>query len=377
MAYFDNAATSHPKPEAVAKAVYDAILTMGNAHRGAYEQSLLAARLVFSLREKLAAFFGVEKAENVAFTSNATESLNAVINSFITKDSHVIATVSEHNSVLRPLYKSGAKLSIIGCDKNGVIRCDELEKVIGENTTALICSHASNVTGNIIDIDYISKLCRKHNILFIVDAAQTSGFLPINMTESEIDVLCFTGHKSLLGPQGTGGICINTSKNIKLWPYKSGGSGSNSFSKEHPDSMPGCFEAGTLNVHSLAGLNAAIDYINSVGLSVIAEKESNLAALFYNELKDIDKIKFYGDYGQNPRCPIVAFNIADYNAADVAAELYEKHGIAIRAGAHCSPLMHEAFGTKEQGIVRFSFSHFNTKEEVSLASLAVKEIINT
>lgn len=375
MIYFDSAATSLLKPKEVAQAVYNAILSLGNASRGTYEASLDASRLIFDTREKIAELFNVGNPLRVAFCSNATESLNTVINGLLCEKDHVITTVLEHNSVLRPLYRLAAKgmgLSIVKSDDFGNINPDDIEKQIGMRTKAVVCTHASNLTGNAVAIEKIGEICKKHGLLFIVDASQTAGILPVDMKKQNISALCFTGHKSLFGPQGTGGICL--SEGVRVRPLTVGGSGISSYSKTQPEKMPAVLEAGTLNAHSIAGLNAGIDFINKTGIKSIYKKELLLARRFYNGVKNIKGVKTYGDFKTPGRVPIVTLNIADRFSGDVSSQLSESYSIAARAGAHCAPLMHEAFGTVSKGAVRFSFSCFNTEKEIDKGIKAVNRI---
>lgn len=375
MIYFDNAATSFPKPETVAIAVANAINTLGNPSRGSYKAALDASRVVYETREKISQLFNVGNPLNIAFTSNATESLNIAINGSFSKGDHIITTEMEHNSVLRPLYAiKGLQLSIIKCNETGLLNYSQLEKELRSNTKAILCTHASNLTGNLIDINLIGEFCDKHNLTFILDASQTAGVFPIDMKKNNIDILCFTGHKSLFGPQGTGGICVNAETLIA--PLKHGGSGSHSYSQNHPTEMPDSLEAGTVNSHGLAGLLAGINFINSITIDAIREKELSHMWKFYNGIKDIHGIKVYGDFSTSDRSPIVSLNIKDYDSNLVCDELWNRYGIATRAGAHCAPLMHCSLGTKEQGAVRFSFSYFNTDEEIDLAIRALMELSN-
>ncbi len=376
MIYMDNAATSMKKPKEVIDAVVSAMQSFGNAGRGVTEASLDAARMIYDTREKLADFFHAEDPTRIAFTMNSTESLNMAIKGLFGEKDHVITTVLEHNSVLRPLYecqKEGVELSILGCDERGNISYKEMEAMIRENTKAIVCTHGSNVTGNLLDLNRIGTLAKKHGILFVVDASQTAGFFPIDVQKMKIDVLCFTGHKSLLGPQGTGGIYVK--EGIYIKPLLSGGSGIDSFNKQHPKQMPGSLEAGTLNGHGISGLKAAISYLEKTGIEAIKEKELQLMWRFYEGIYQIPEIKVYGDFTTSYRCPIVSFNIANLDSSRVSDELSFKYEIATRAGAHCAPLLHEAMGTKSQGAVRFSFSHYNTEAEVDEAIRAIEEIV--
>lgn len=367
--YFDNAATTKMKPQCVVDAVCSALTTMGNAARGAHESSLDASRIVYNTRVKLAKLFNCKSADHVVFTCNATEALNIAIRGSIPNNAHVITTVLEHNSVLRPLYllekENSVKLSFVKADDKGNAIIEQFEKLINEDTKAIVCTHASNLTGNVIDIKRVGKIAHEHNLLFIVDASQTAGILPIDMEDMNIDILCFTGHKGLYGPQGTGGLCIREGIDIKT--FKCGGSGVHSYNKEQPQDYPTRLEAGTLNAHGIAGLSAALDFISKTGLEVIGNKENALAKRFYNGIKDIEGIRIYSDMGALSHTGVVAINLGDTDSAEVADILATDYDIAVRAGAHCAPLMHEAIGTKEQGAVRFSFSWFNTEEEVDKA----------
>lgn len=373
MIYLDNAATSLHKPESVAKAVYEAILTMGNSSRGAHAASLASMRTVFATRELINEMFHGDDASQVAFTSNSTESLNIAIRGTFEKGDHVITTSLEHNSVLRPLYymeKQGVELTILKSDKYGNVSYEEMEQAIRPNTKGIVCTHASNLTGNMLDLNRIGKLCKSHGLLFIVDASQTAGMFPIDMQKMNISILCFTGHKSLLGPQGTGGLCVR--KNVAVRPFKVGGSGILTYEKEQPKAMPTVLEAGTLNAHGIAGLYAALIYLNEHDVDALRDKELTLMRRFYEGVRNIPSVKVYGDFSAEMRAPIVTINIGDYDSAQVSDELMERFEIATRAGAHCAPLMHESLGTKEQGAVRFSFSHFNTEAEVDSAIDAVR-----
>ncbi len=373
MIYLDNSATTLIKPPQVAQAVYDAINTMGNSGRGAYNSSISSSMVLYETRELIAEMFNLHYPEQVAFTLNATEALNTAINGLISYNDHIITTELEHNSVLRPLYRleeKGTELTIIKANDWGNINYIDIEKAIKYNTKAIVCTHCSNLTGNVLDIAKIGESCKRHNILFILDASQSAGIFDIDMEKQNIDVVCFTGHKSLYGPQGTGGICIK--KGVNISPLKVGGSGIKTFEKTAPSSMPEHIEAGTVNSHSIAGLKAGLEFIQKTGISKIREKENMLVDLFYNSIKNIKDIKIYGDFSTKERGPIVSLNLGNYSSSSVSDELFERFEIATRSGGHCAPLMHKALGTEKQGAVRFSFSYFNTKDEVLFASKALK-----
>ncbi len=375
MIYLDSSATSFLKPPQVAEAVFRSFNTIGNAGRGAHAPTLNASRLIYDTREKLAALFGTPDPSRIAFTCNATEALNIAIHGAIHPGEHVITTACEHNSVLRPLYlkeKEGTELTIIPADKKGRIRYDLLESSVKSNTSAIVLTHASNLSGNVTDLAFVSNFAKKHGLLLIVDASQTAGSLPINVVKMGIDILCFTGHKGLFGPQGTGGLYVR--EGLTLSPLKSGGSGIHSFDRQHPTDMPTALEAGTLNGHGIAGLNAGLDYILSTGVKNIHTKEISLARRFVNGISDISDLKLYGDIDAPLRTPIISLNIGNMSSASVSDILWEDYEICVRAGAHCAPLMHKTFGTEKQGAVRFSFSCFNTEAEIDTAIRAMHEI---
>lgn len=375
MIYLDNAATTMQKPEEVIEAVVQAMHSMGNAGRGAHSASLEASRTIYDTRELLCRFFGGTDPRRLVFTSNSTESLNIAIKGLFEPGDHVITTMLEHNSVLRPLYeieKRGVELTIIPADKKGVIDYNDIEKAIRPNTKAVVCTHGSNLTGNLVDIERIGKITRKNGLLLVVDASQTAGVFPIDVEKMQIDVLCFTGHKGLLGPQGTGGMYVK--EDIQIRPLKSGGSGVQTYSKSHPAEMPTALEAGTMNGHGIAGLHAAVEYIQRTGIDQIRKREQECMKRFYEGVIQVPGVKVYGDFDDMNRCAIVSLNIGDYDSSEVSDELLTEYRISTRPGAHCAPLMHEALGTVEQGAVRFSFSHFTTDEEVDTAIKAIREL---
>lgn len=372
MIYLDNAATTFHKPPEVEKAVVEAMHTVGNAGRGAHAATLGASRLIYDTREKLAQLFGISDPLRIAFTSNATEALNIAIQGLFSPGDHVISTVCEHNSVLRPLYlmeKEGVEVSLLSADDKGRLDYDRLEELYHPNTKAVVITHASNLTGNVTDLEKVGEFTRRHGIQLIVDASQTAGAMSIDVEKSGIDVLCFTGHKGLLGPQGTGGIYVR--EGICVQPLKVGGSGVHSYEKEHPSVMPTALEAGTLNSHGIAGLNAAVSYLLSVGVKQVGQQERALADRFVQGVQQMENVRLYGDYNMKERVGIVSLNIGDIDSATVSDWLWEDYEIAVRSGAHCAPLMHEALGTQKQGAVRFSFSHYNTEKEVDAAVEAV------
>ena len=375
MIYMDNAATTIHKPEEVRAAVMAAFDTMGNAGRGASVPALDASRIIYGTREKLARLFHAGDPRRIVFTANSTESLNIALKGLFSGGNHVITTVLEHNSVLRPLYEcreNGVELTILGCDGKGRISYEEMEAAVQADTKAVVCTHASNLTGNMIELERVGAMAKRHGLLFVVDASQTAGVWPIDVEKMQIDVLCFTGHKSLLGPQGTGGMYVREGVHIR--PLLSGGSGIDTYNEKHPAEMPTALEAGTLNGHGIAGLGAALSWIEKTGMDRIRQRELSLMRRFYNGVFRIPGVTVYGDLETEKRAPVVSLNILDYDSSEVSDELSTVYGIVTRPGAHCAPLMHRALGTVEQGAVRFSFSFFNTEEEVDLAIEAVREL---
>jgi cysteine desulfurase family protein len=376
MIYLDNAATTLHKPPEVAEAVVAAMSAMGNAARGAHGVSLAASRGVYDARVKLARLFGCDSPSRVIFTANSTEALNIAIFGTLGPGDHAVTTDLEHNSVLRPLYalqeERGLGLDVVPADKQGRVDYGAFERLIQTNTKAIVCTHASNLTGNALDIRRIGAVAKAHGLLLIVDASQTAGSFPIDMEKMGVDILCFTGHKGLMGPQGTGGMCIR--KDVEIRPFKRGGSGVQSYNPRQPEEYPTRLEAGTLNSHGIAGLSAALDFIQRTGTDVIAAKERMLMRRFYEGVRNLPGVQVYGDFSTKERAAIVALNIRDYDSGAVSDALSEQYDIATRPGAHCAPRMHRALGTEEQGAVRFSFSYFNTEEEVDAAIRAVKEI---
>lgn len=368
MIYLDNAATTYHKPPEVAEAVFQALQGIGSSGRGAHGISLEASRIVFRTRAAISELFNVNDPSRVILTSNATESLNIAIQGLLTPGDRCITTAMEHNSVLRPLYhmeSKGVRLDILPADSSGRVDIEMFEAAIRPDTKAIVIAHGSNVTGNVTDIQAIGDLCRRHRLLFIVDAAQTAGLLPIDMVKNHISALCISGHKSLLGPQGTGALCL--AEGVLPEPLIYGGTGMDSFASGMPLVLPERLEAGTLNLHGLAGLLAACGYIRSYGQDRIYNEASALSKAFIDGIRDIEGLELYGDFDDDHRTPVVSINIREIDAGELADELYERFGIAVRAGAHCAPLVHRTFGTEKQGMVRFSFSHFNTMEDVKAA----------
>ena len=376
MIYLDNAATTRKKPQPVVDAVTAALCSLGNSARGAHAGALAASRVIYDTRCRAAVFFGCTSPDRVIFTANATEALNIALFGLFQRGDHVISTDLEHNSVLRPLYRleaeHGVSLSFVPADRRGCIDYADFARLIRPETRAIVCTHASNLTGNLLDLARIGQIAKAHGLHLIVDAAQTAGCFPIDMEALGIDVLCFTGHKGLMGPQGTGGLCLRTG--VELRPWKVGGSGVQSYLPTQPAEYPTRLEAGTLNGHGLAGLSAALAYLQGIGLPAVREHEAALTRRFYAGVKDIDGVTVYGDFSAPERAAIVSLNLRGEDSGSVADALAEYYDIAVRPGAHCAPRMHRALGTEQTGAVRFSFSWYNTEAEIDAAIQAVKEL---
>lgn len=375
MIYLDNAATTLRKPPQVIDAVVQAMDSFGNSARGTHEGSLAASRVIYDTRCKLASLFGCKRADHVAFTCNSTEALNIAIHGCIRSGDHVISTDLEHNSVLRPLYRlereKGVSLSFVPADRQGNIDYADFEKLLRSDTRAVICTHASNLTGNVLDLTRIGQFAHAHGLMFLVDASQSAGVLPIDMEKMQIDVLCFTGHKSLMGPQGTGGLCVR--EGVDIAPWKVGGTGVQTYSESQPAQMPTRLEAGTLNGHGIAGLSAALDFLQQTGIGTIHAHETALLRRFVEGVRNIPGVTLYGNFDCE-RTAVAALNIGDMDSGKVSDILSEDYGIATRPGAHCAPRLHRALGTEGQGAVRFSFGWYNTEEEADAAVRAVREI---
>ena len=368
--YLDNAATTAQKPAVVAEAM-TLILTgeYGNPSRGAHGYSLAGYRVAESARNQVKELFKADRRYEIAFTNNATVALNEVLKGLIQTGDHIITTSWEHNSVLRPLYQleaQGASFDAVASEAvTGRLNYQEFTEKIRPETKVVICNHASNVTGNLLDLEWVKDFCEAHALYLIIDASQTAGVVPIDLSDGKIAAVCFTGHKSLYGPQGTGGVCVR--KDLPLEPVITGGDGMQSFSKVQPKELPTLLEAGTLNIPGLAGLAASIQWLR--------EKEARpaLGEYFYQELQKIDGLTIYGDF-KLPRVDVFSINIKEAESAIVSDLLWEEFQIATRPGYHCAPLMHEALGTADRGTVRLSFSSFTTKAEVDTVLAALQNL---
>ncbi|MDA3814224.1 MAG: aminotransferase class V-fold PLP-dependent enzyme [Candidatus Cloacimonetes bacterium] len=380
--YFDNAATSFPKPDCVTTAVVHYLTQIGaNPGRSGHKLAIEAGQIVFKTRKSIAALFGLKNPMHVIFTSNATEALNTAIKGVLQKGDHVVTSSMEHNSTIRPLHemeKEGIiSLSIIKADKIGILDPEKIRKAITAKTKAVVINHASNVIGCIQPIREIGKICRENGVIFIVDCAQSAGVVPINIDQDNIDILAFAGHKGLYGPTGTGGMVIADGFDFKkIKPLKYGGTGSLSDKIEQPDFLPDRFESGTLNVAGLSGLLAGSEYIQNRdgGIRGILEHKIELQNYFIQQAEML--IKDFCCYSsfQLPSTGVVAFSINNFSVSETAQILSDKYGIMCRQGLHCSTLAHQTIGTFPAGTLRFGFSIFNKKEELDLAVQALKSI---
>ncbi len=367
MIYFDNAATSFPKPPQVARAVAKAVESFGNPARGSHPFSLAAMRAIERARSRAATLFHCGDPGRIAFTKNVTEALNLAVNSL---DGHIVTTEAEHNSILRPVYRRG-NFSLVPVDECGRYDLADIASHCRADTEAIVVAHASNLTGMIAPVAELGSLCREKGIFLIVDAAQSAGLLDIDMEAQGIDALCFTGHKALYGLQGTGGISLGPRFTPR--PLLVGGSGSHTFSTEQPQTLPELLEAGTPNSHGIASLSAGLAFVLERGPAALWKAADALAMRFLAGIRGISGLRLYGDYATPRRMPIVALNLGNRDSSEVAAFLADGYGIAVRAGAHCAPLLHKRFGTEKQGAVRFSFSHFNTPDEIDIAVSALMD----
>jgi len=379
MIYFDNAATSYPKPKKVSQAMLYFLEKVGaSPGRSGHRLSIEAGRILYKVRESLAELFNVEDPLRIIFTLNVTEAINLVLKGLLRPGDQVITSSIEHNSVMRPLReleKRGLEIKVVSCSPQGDLDPFDIEKSIKKNTVLIVLNHASNVTGSILPISQVGKVARKHNILFLVDAAQTAGCYPLDIKEDNIDLLAFTGHKSLFGPPGTGGLAVGERVDIKkLDPLKFGGTGSRSELEEQPDFLPDIYESGTPNTVGLSGLNEGVHFVLEEGIDKIRQYEKNLVTRLIEGLKEISGVTLYGGDHLKERVAVVSFNLKDKWPSYVGQRLDEEYDIMCRVGLHCAPAAHKTIATFPVGTIRFSMSYFNTIEEVDRAILAVKNI---
>ncbi|PKL18884.1 MAG: cysteine desulfurase [Spirochaetae bacterium HGW-Spirochaetae-5] len=376
--YFDNAATSWPKPVSVIEAMNRFNLDIGsNPGRSGHHLSVESGRLLYNTREILAELFGVSDPLRIAFTSNITHSLNIIIMGMLKPGDHVITTSIEHNSVMRPLRElesRGLELTVIPCSSAGLFDPDNIHKYIKSNTKLIITTHSSNVTGTILPVTEIGKIASQYGIPYCVDSAQSAGVLDIDVVKSHIDILCFTGHKGLFGPMGTGGLYIKKDLEKAIAPLMYGGTGSRSELEIQPDFMPDKYESGTLNTIGIAGLYAGVKFITDTGLSAIHAKENSLLKRFITGVSGFKKTILYGAENPDDRTAVSAFNIEGLTPSDVSYYLDEQYGILTRPGLHCAPSAHKTIGTFPSGTNRISFGYFNTPDEVDTAIRAIHEL---
>lgn len=379
MIYFDNAATTRTKPPEVVQAVAQALMSFGGVGRGVHEASIAASMAVYDARDRVANVLGASSAARVSFAANATVALNITIEGLLPDGARAVTTAASHNSVLRPLFRArderGCTVDVASVGADGALDFEAYERALAQGASLVVATHASNLTGDVYDVARMAALAHKAGALFVLDAAQTAGALPLDMQTLGADVVCFTGHKSLFGPQGTGGLCVM--EGVDVPPLLEGGSGTHSFDERHPRFMPEALEAGTLNAHGLAGLAAGLAYLERVGVDEVASQVNGLVERFEEGALAIPGVRVLGGQGGIARCGIVALNVGDVDSAVVADMLAQDFGICTRAGAHCAPLMHRALGTEGQGAVRFSFSHFNTLDEIDAGLDALATIART
>lgn len=365
MIYLDNAATSFPKPSKVYEEVVNCMrYYCANPGRGSHNMAIKSALKVMEGRDLISEIFNIKNPLNIVFTSNATEALNIAIKGIIKKGDHVISTVIEHNSVLRPLNslaRIGVEVTLISSDKAGFVNILDIKEEIRQNTKAIIVNHASNVLGSVQDINSIGRIAKKYGIMFIVDASQSAGTINIDVEKDNIDLLAFSGHKGLLGPQGTGGLYVKEGLNLRV--LKEGGTGSSSSSMIQPDELPDRFESGTLNTPGIAGLCAGLKFIRKIGVSNIYNEEMKLMEQLIFELNRLSFIKIYGSTSLKNRTAVLSFNIEGIDASIVGEEL-NKASIAVRTGYHCAALIHKVIGTENMGTVRISPGCFNTPKDI-------------
>jgi len=371
MIYLDNPATSFKKPQIVYDMMYRNTVNYSvNAGRGGHFASIKGTEGIINTQEELADLFNIDRPERIAFTQNATYALNMAISGILSQNDHAIITSMEHNSVLRPVHKL-CSYTIVEANKNGEIDPSKIESAILKNTKLIITTHASNVCGTIMPISEIGLICKKHNIPYLVDSAQTAGIVPIDVKSMNISLLAFSGHKGLLGPLGTGGLYVREDINLK--PLIVGGTGTESENKLQPTVLPDMLHSGTMNTPAIMTLGSSVKYIKNIGISAINEKERNLAEYFIDKLLNINNVSFYGLPSGN-RNGTVSFNILDRDSQEISEILDKDYGIATRGGYHCSYISHQTLGTQKSGTVRIGFGAFSNKNEADILISAINKI---
>jgi cysteine desulfurase family protein len=379
MIYFDNAATSWPKPPGVAQAMLHFLDEIGaNPGRSAHRLSVASARIVYAAREAVAALFHAPDPLRVVFGHNATEALNLVLRGLLRPGDHVVTGSMEHNSVMRPLRaleRQSVQLNIVPCSPQGLLDPADVEAAIQPNTAMIVLNHASNVVGTLSPVAEVGRIARWHDALLLVDAAQTGGAFPIDVQADHIDLLAFTGHKSLYGPMGTGGLIFGERVDVsRLEPLKRGGTGSRSEREEQPDFLPDMCESGTPNAVGLAGLKAGVRWVLERGVDAIHAHEQALTRRLIDGLKEISGVTVYGGLDASRQTATVSFNVAGMSSSEVGLQLDEEHGILCRVGLHCAPAAHKTIGTFPDGTVRFGLGVLNTVKQVDAAVQAVHRL---
>lgn len=378
--YFDNGSTSWPKAPGVAEAMSE-LLTRGafNINRGNYEGAYEVEGIVLETREKLAKMFHCKDSKRVLFSPGITHSLNYFIKGFLKAGDHVIVSGIEHNAVMRPLRQMeacGVTYDIAATAEDGSVTAEAIEALVRPETKAVIISHASNVCGTVLPIEAIGQVCKKHDLFFVVDSAQSAGTIQIDMEKCGIDFLAFTGHKGLLGPQGIGGFLISEKLDEQMVPYIAGGTGSQSESLDMPMNLPDKYESGTMNLPGIIGLHAALSYIEETGIEYIHDKKMELTAYFLEKLREFPNIRVVGKQDVQDRVAVVSLDFQGEDNAIIAFELEQNYGIMTRVGLHCAPIAHQSLHTYPQGTVRFAFSASNTKEEIDRCIDGFRELFS-
>ena len=376
--YLDNASTSFPKAPGTAEAMYDYVKNCGcNVSRGGYDEAYQAEELMLDTRQRLTRLFHGPDCRNVVFTKNITESLNVLLKGLLHSGDHVLVSAMEHNAVMRPLTQlaaQGVAFDRVPCGPDGSLRTEELPGLLRPETRAVVMLHASNVCGTLLPSAEVGAFCRAHGLLFVLDTAQTAGAFPIDMEAMHIDALAFTGHKGLLGPQGIGGFILRPELAGRMEPLLSGGTGSVSHSEEVPAFMPDRFEAGTLNLPGIAGLHAALVWLEQTGIDRIRQHELALTARFLEGLRDIPRLRAVGRRGIESRAAVVSVACEGIDPAFLADALGREYGVLTRVGLHCAPNAHRTLGTYPAGTVRFSFGPWNTEAHADAALAALREL---
>jgi cysteine desulfurase family protein len=377
MIYFDNAATSWPKPARVIEAMSHFMTEVGaNPGRSAHHLSVQAGRIVYETREALARLFNMDDPLRIVFGLNATEALNLALRGLLRPGDHVVTSSMEHNSVMRPLRaleeQGVVEVEAVPCSSEGFLDPADLEAAIGPHTRMIALNHGSNVVGSLLPVAEAGEIARAYDVLLLVDAAQTAGAYHLDMKAMQVDLLAFTGHKTLFGPQGTGGLCIGERVDVDdLQPLKQGGTGSRSDHEEQPAFLPDKYESGTVNTVGLAGLRAGVEFVLERGVENIRVREVELTQRLIEGLLDIPGVMLYAGHDAEMQMATISFNVEGLAPSEVGLRLDEEYNIMSRVGLHCAPAAHRTIGTFPVGTVRFSLSYFNTVEDVDEALRAV------